>query len=480
MPGFTDEATMRLKNSRSPSEAPERTKNEIQQQQKHMPVPQLQQTPLGVPPWASANPVAAMQQMEALRQMAEASGVDLVTQATMLQMGQVAQAHVAEAVRLQAMAAGLQAQVAVGGLSSSHANPNSAQIQHSSFRVPEGTGLSPGLGQEVGSCGVFPRTMGPAAGRGTGDAPASVGGLSRVSSANGKPRQKNFAPAEVSEAAAVAALPLSDRSDSHVMVKRTFIHVRDEGASPPRVLRQVRTASAALCSLAGDGGSSTGGDSPQPQMVKDLFGMLPSACGRDVGTTSPSEPVLIHTGTLRSMSCNALDKLATEDPERMIEPTNLIDTRSHDQHWSNNSEIQMRVKKTFLEFEAPEPQGKPRLRPVHSASGRLDALANEDGPPSPCMERPPLDPFNCIRTAVAASSPEKRSQDTPLPTLLATKHRRSHVKPEEKDEPAWLSPLGSVGVNIKHTFLEFAVDPPPAPLRVVRTAGGRLDLMGQE
>mmetsp|Transcript_6773 Transcript_6773/g.10864 ORF Transcript_6773/g.10864 Transcript_6773/m.10864 type:complete len:433 (+) Transcript_6773:60-1358(+) len=159
------------------------------------------------------------------------------------------------------------------------------------------------------------------------------------------------------------------------------------------------------------------------------------------------------------------------------------------------------VKNTFVEI--PDPLAKKHgIRSVQSATAALNSYLDESplstnsgddamgatlGVPSQRLPRmatwasdldtldeesPKEDEISGLSADVQS---EKRLQDTPLNSGL---HRCEEAVPEGTVESSPEGMLAMENMRVKNTFLEFRTDAPRTGMRMVRTAAGRLDLMG--
>jgi len=518
---------------------------------------------------------ALQQQLAAMQMAAEASNIDLSLQATMMQIGQAAHAHAAEAVRLQAMAACLQAHggrdgAALAAAMQQHFPHGAGALQQGAGAMqpamalmvpPAGaTGASAAVGANASPMMGF---TGPSSGM-SAPAPAAVTGSGgRHPKGGGAAAASRDAPRRGYQPAAPAQAPLQlPTGGPSVVVKNTFVHMEESLTSPtPGRLRMVKTAGASLESLAkGDGSGSeplgpvAAGAVPERDEVARVS---PLATAAAAPSHSPGEPMQIHPGSLRSLSSQDLKAMGgggddSDDDEAtgmplsqrfggagasdMPRAVNGQAGATASTNWNSlpaAEGLSWKIKNTFLSFEASDegPQASPmsgRLRTVCSAAGRLDSLAeglsNEVGPPEPVRASPspaPLPPStsqggpsarmggqargSAPSTALGfvpeneTPPPEKRSQDDDCSGAsdsaagAASQAAGSRVPVEDADgearagggasADAWSqlpSSLSATGVTVKNTFLNFATEEPMVGLRSVHTAGGRLDLMGQE
>lgn len=157
-------------------------------------------------------------------------------------------------------------------------------------------------------------------------------------------------------------------------------------------------------------------------------------------------PAQISLGSLRSLSSNSLPVQRDEDDELQMLGSGL------GQLSQSQSQV-LKVKNTFIDFDSDAPPLASRLRPICSASGRLDALGEEPEASEPPFQVP----------SVSVETPQHLADQTvfqmPIPQT------------------------GSLGTSVcvKNTFLDFvSEEQPKMGLRAVRTAQGRLDHLGEE
>lgn len=173
---------------------------------------------------------------------------------------------------------------------------------------------------------------------------------------------------------------------SSLVVKNTFLDITDEPAriSPDR-LRPVRSAAARLDMMAG----------PEDEEEEAFFlgwrgsQRVPAAAAEELQRVLPDQPVQINPNCLRSLSSNSLSSLARVAEDEENEIVQVPRTADGARLLGVEAGAQWVVKNTFLDFEpAIVPAG--RLRPVASAAGRLDALAEEGSdqvnPPSQLLK----------------------------------------------------------------------------------------------
>jgi len=207
---------------------------------------------------------------------------------------------------------------------------------------------------------------------------------------------------------------------------------------------------------------------------------------RPPATDMPSK---VNLGSLRSMSSSGslpIDMLQ-DGPEPL--PGDMPDSNGG---W--------RVKNTFLDFDTG--QSTPtlnRLRPICSAAGRLDALAEASGeaPPQAPSPRSPDGAGRDVYVRQAGTRPMSRNVSFQSGTGLLSRSSSFQLEEapggtakaalggEAPGEPwkRWAAqPLdGSSNLTVKNTFLDFGPEEPRVKLRAVHTAAGRLcDYLGQE
>jgi len=392
----------------------------------------------------------APMQVAALQQM----GMDLVSQAAamqlgqatyerqaaVLQMGQAAQAHAAEALRLQAMASRLQqnngAQTHTGG---------EAALRGAAYQQPaKGSGASPGGGKAS-------RNQGSSANHG---------------------KVKGFDGAGV---------------HTGVAVKNTFVTVDDDANSPNGNLRPVKTCGGRLDSLVA-------------AMADDVDADDTEAPVRGLYKFNMNDPMQINPGSLKSLSSNSLTAMDQPTPER--EDDNTADG-FHTEGRSGDAGVSYKVKNTFIDVGSPygTPMG---MRSIHSAAGRLDAL----GDPGYTLDTLPEDRGMFLRQETTESQingeptdtvVSHRSQDAALaaddtcafptsnidvsdtqPQIVEARPTDAYSRKVGRDRLFSDTPgLRVQGLHVKNTFLDIESEEKAAPkLRAVHTAGGRLDLMG--
>jgi len=483
---------------------------------------------------------AALQQMAALGQMAQAGlgTPGSFEQMMMLHMGQAAQAHVAEAVRLQAMAACLQAAggfaptasfmpTAPGGGSPTAAaaataaalngfRPMAGAQQHmGEQQMPQlaaAVQTAPGLQQQGGYPG--PGTTGTTSGlhhqrRPSGASTASAG--SRSGGAQGV--------------------------GGHMRQGSGGGHTRQSSGGSARQGSEGGT-------FASSGGEAPGARLRNGKVVGTLADAPTTDLDTDEGGFAPSEPAQINFSSLRSLSSQSLSRLAEEAESvagaETLSKDQVTKMRAMSDDGAARSDAEnfgWRVKNTFLDFEAASTPLHGRLRTVCSAAGRLDALGEEPQEydvgvglaaaataGAPCASKtpsPPASPWTGPQQpqqgrARSGSNPpalflvpENTTKDfgggqeaTPRETKLAAApcveggagitvgppitlelvtEKRSQDTPMSSRRDALMSPLGTAaGFIVKNTFLDFETEPVRNSLRSVHTAAGRLDLMGEE
>jgi len=388
---------------------------------------------------------------------------NLDVQFAMLQMGQAAQAHAMEAMRLQSMALNLQVGTALGTAPGAGGllpmGPSMAALPQGAVggACPYPAGPLP-VGMTMPGGGVMmgmPTMLG-----GTFQGPPTAAANGYAAAGNGGNRRQP------------AAGRNQGREASGVGVRKTS-SVSEDSDAIASSLRRIRTASCnSLVHMAAKEGWREANEEEELPQAYDI-------------------PTKVNICSLKSMSSSGslpIDMLQDHDPL----PGDMVGGK-HEFSVSREADENggWRVKNTFLDFDTG--QGTPmlnRLRPICSAAGRLDALAEASDSP---------------RT-------EKRSQDTPM-TLgqgrlsRNSSFQRGHISrnssfqleevPEAPIKPKaalggealegalkkWAGPQldGSAKVSVKNTFLDFGPEEPRAALRSVHTHGGRLcDLLGQE
>lgn len=300
-----------------------------------------------------------------------------------------------------------------------------------------------------------------------------------------------------------------------LQVKNTFIEVRDTTGSRP--LRPIASAAGRLDALAPE-------DTP-PAVIRQPSGPFATALGASptsagVGTNSASsgvadpmgasklqnsnEPVQIPLGSLRSLSSNSVAAMGGGEADDDEAPFSQLATAASTAASGSKSQ-------TSRQISSMEPMNiQPgRLRSIRSAGGRLDMLAEEDadfltrqtsGRPSgdPGLQHrvllPRADGLSKVPEAVGTSWSQSRhdsgsdfspeagalqamqgqlatylSRTTPLPQATTAYCGPSFVNADGGGTQAWGSQLGEPWA---------AGYPPQSAMKVVRTAAGRLDLMG--
>lgn len=375
----------------------------------------------------------------------------------MLQMGQAAQAHAMEAMRLQSMALNLQTGLGTAGLPTTMPMaPSMAALQTGTVggSVPYPAGPVPvGMSMPGVMMGMPTMLSGTFQGH---TAPAATMGHTAAGHAGNRRQQA------------------AGRNQGREAVRKNS-SVSEDSDTIASSLRRIRTSS----------GNS-------------LVHMVAKVNEEEELPTAYDIPTKVNIGSLKSMSSSGslpIDMLQDPDPlpGDMVgakHPFSISPEADENGGW--------RVKNTFLDFDTG--QGTPmlnRLRPICSAAGRLDALAE---------------------ASAEAQTPktEKRSQDTPMTLSQGRLSRngsfqRGHISrnssfqleevleaPNGTDKMSlggedikalegslkmWAGPQldGSAKVSVKNTFLDFGPEEPRAALRSVHTASGRLcDLLGQE
>lgn len=478
------------------------------------------------------------EQLAALQRYAEAQNAQkldsFVTTQAVLQMGQAAQAHMTEAVRLQAMVAALQAQGAAGLVQGQiQATQSGALAFAAAGTLPKGVQMPTGVdatayGGFVPAHFVMPN---PHALTGPGGSPLGLfpGNDSKVESAvrtgpsqhgapgRGKARGGNVAAGVVGQRQRGAGqqgqanvnAPATQMVATGVVVKNTFLDYQDQTDAPVSMnrLRPVKTAGGRLVSLGGN---------EQLEDPDDVAGAQDSFV--------PSEPAQIKLGSLRSLSSHSLP-IEPDDPfgaspasGQNISSAHLVmgrptaaplrspalqETigRKADAEDTTSAAPCWQVKNTFIDFEAAQ---KPRLRPVMSAAEPLNRMAEgaerevEDlrrlgGLKLDC--RPPVSIHESSHWGMEAV-PEKVVDHAPLAAGLRWNEDDSSRTLEGSASPGravgtpWVqAPAGlptlaeplmpGAAMTVKNTFLEFPTEErPQAALRSVHTFAGRLDLLG--
>lgn len=329
-------------------------------------------------------------------------------QAAMLQMGQAAQAHAAEAMRLQAMAACLsdkaaclQAQApgaaSFCGFSAGPVLKSGAQVNFPAYGQPWSAGLAlpfrasdSGRGGGRGNGGRTGGSGGRNGGKGRGgrDRPGLQSPLQAPVPAPSAPRDAishNFEPVQLpppsfkqrapgnsdmgrtegsNEPSYVTSgsaqkLPVPGDSAINWKVKNTFLDF--EGANTPLAsrLRSICSAGGRLDLMAREEDSCP--SSPEPSSKQDRDELL----GREAMKRS-QDPLL----PLNCESTTNITKHAKQLPSLpwLSAASGLLGASSG-----------ITVKNTFLDFTPEEASPKPHgLRAVHTADGRLDLLAGQE------------------------------------------------------------------------------------------------------
>lgn len=154
------------------------------------------------------------------------------------------------------------------------------------------------------------------------------------------------------------------------------------------------------------------------------------------------------------------------------------------------------VKNTFVDIPDPLGAKKNGIRNIQSASASLNSLRDEspaspksgDGVVAPTLgvtgpRLPRLSTWASDLDTLDEDKEElndqsvKRLQDTPL---LAGMYDLGEEVAADATGGGPEGMLGIENMRVKNTFLEFKTDAPRTGMRMVRTAAGRLDLMGSE
>jgi len=448
------------------------------------------------------------------------NGVDLMTQAAMLQMGHIAQAHAAEAVRLQTMAACLQANATVtAGNLPSHMQ---AAVQGAVLGGFDGQGA-------MAPCFTSRPCTAP-----------GVGATMAVPGQNAQRMMLDVASAEAT---------YSQADQTNFIQNSLLAGANDRdllqnclAGMPPTLtydqLEAIVPCGAEPCNF--QSGISTGMAVPVASS-QGLGAMDVSQASRRLG----GEPVSIHPCTLRSLSSNSLASMAEETPESRSGPAQQSGCTISGSTAEPRGPPALggwKVKNTFLDYDATTSPAR-GMRPISSAAARLDAWAEDgsrndefqvDSTPSTASAQMSMLDLVPEHAVIAGSPTEKRSQDTPLclpqqapgssaswsvtqqavpgagqnfgkggdhchdleegsadlveastsPTLGQTQsweHGDDGTHGFNHREPALLvETLGANGITVKNTFLDFASEQPAKGMRTVRTAAGRLNLLGEE
>eukprot|EP00929_Paragymnodinium_shiwhaense_P052792 TRINITY_DN2643_c0_g1_i1.p1 TRINITY_DN2643_c0_g1~~TRINITY_DN2643_c0_g1_i1.p1 ORF type:complete len:565 (+),score=108.15 TRINITY_DN2643_c0_g1_i1:168-1862(+) len=387
------------------------------------------------------------------------NGQGLMTAATVqmmsemaLQINQAAQAHAAEAARLHAKAEQLQAS-AVGGVPPEL----TSAIQDMASR-PFAGGLS-----AYGFDG-------------------SAESLAISQTTSGSEGSQHFA----------------NGNEQPYFVKNTFINVCDPATVAPGRLRYIHSASGRLDHMGYEDAS------PAPATASGGFGTIGKAdsntrpaVGEGLGggmaswsrsQASPTEPLQIHPGSLRSLSNNDLVALGgghqDEDENGLSQPS-AEDLRSG----------RRAAGQSLLDPARVHTGGFSKLRPIQSVGGRLESLGEEEEPSwlsTSAVHRVllPRSPRSIWSGQNSSDFPEssegalcddvapsatggyrKQTADASLTSALPARISRMNLS-------SWPTAGQAAVASPQLTFAE-AKDPPPA-LRVVRTAAGRLDLMAPQ
>jgi hypothetical protein len=329
----------------------------------------------------SAMQAARLQQM----------GNDLLAQATMIQMGQAAQAHAAEAMRLQAMATYLQANMVPmpGTMAMAPASSTASPNQAGGYPVAAGQHHQlPGFadaGQGHGHSIMYATANNQPAE--TASAGAGVGGFAKANTGSpggrerrgrnkNRPEGRSFDGSKEEAGKAVGSRPHrieqvggGDVAGGGLVVKNTFLSTNSSGdlAATEARLRPVRTCGASLQSYAGE--------PDEGELDRSPMQSLDVSRSMGLGKNNTSKTSLC---TLDPLPEEAAAELAAGPAPRSFESPGL---RAHDTtplFPGLNTADKVHVKNTFIEFDSNErPKGS--LRVVHTCSGRLDQMANPYG-----------------------------------------------------------------------------------------------------
>eukprot|EP00448_Togula_jolla_P000435 CAMPEP_0170614872 /NCGR_PEP_ID=MMETSP0224-20130122/25035_1 /TAXON_ID=285029 /ORGANISM="Togula jolla, Strain CCCM 725" /LENGTH=547 /DNA_ID=CAMNT_0010940565 /DNA_START=64 /DNA_END=1707 /DNA_ORIENTATION=+ len=398
----------------------------------------------------------AMQAAMLQQMMSSVPGMDLLQydqQAQLLQMG--AAHHKAEAMRLRAMAA----VYFEAGQLMSHPPPYFSQGD-------DAAGCQGWWGQPVQGAVTGPATwpMNEAGVDGTRSRGGRRGGRKNVPLARPKvgdqpgPEPQAYIPS----VRAHRSFPSPDEDSRKMVVKHTFITLQEE----KKPMRQVQTASACLAALGGpdtptDATPSARGQGERPPTPDSAGlhrlagqGSMPKLMSRAI-----HDPVQIDFGSLRSVSSNSLAQQADSEEE------------SSGRSPSSRC-VQVQV------------TGLPGLPHKSQSLPRLNALAEDDvaGPSElevhSLGDVPHMDSDGEAQETDGHAPPlEKRSQDAPYDVEHMS--TAGGLEGKRRQNAALLADLPGV-VTVKNTFLDFGSHEPSRPIRAVHTAGGRLDLLGQE
>jgi len=276
--------------------------------------------------------------------------------------------------------------------------------------------------------------------------------------------------------------PLVVDDGRQVMVKNTFLDVRDAN-DPPLVtpgLRQVSSASGRLDTLA-NSSPEMAPLTPAMEVESPLREEFGGGGGGGRAWPPREEPVQIHPGTLRSLSSNSLVSLGEDEPH--------VGRGEAPGIAAPDGRLLRDVKTGFGKPAAPQSQSllEPahvrvpgclpgRLRSVRSAGGRLDALAEDPQEPAEIpTHRVLLRDTLTSPLLVPVTSPKLTQMDSPDISVLQT------PLPDISSEMVPVAGIGDIGRqrgwSCGSEELPESVMAAPAPLRMVRTAAGRLDLM---
>lgn len=278
------------------------------------------------------------------------------------------------------------------------------------------------------------------------------------------------------------------------VVRNTFVEVSEPGLYTPGRLRAIKTAAGRLD---GNSAASTAaaedslGVAMTPPSMHEQASVPPFAGddyldGCSAWPTKNSEPVQINTGTLRSVSSNSLCAMAAdEDGNDQAAVGRGALAASDDAPLLSGQSVEQRLR-SFSRLEPPIFVSG-RLRSIRSASGRLDALAEEDisrRREDTAMDNAPhrvlLPRYGSPRFVARPGPPSVSGFHTPLPDI-SREMALDHASSGTANWSAFCSPFVAASIT------EDAAATAPAssntyggPLRVVQTAAGRLDLMGGE
>lgn len=418
-----------------------------------------QRTPAAqVPAPAQSQPSADVGQAATIQQIMSSMG--LYTQAAMLQMGQAAQAHVVEAMRLQAMAANMHGGNGVG-LVGSYAAPG-----------------YPAPGIPMSLAGVNVGTTGLAVGIG------AMGGLN--------PPGGTVVPAEP------ATLQANAPSSHGLQQSVTTLPMAEASSAGPRGGFHRRSPSGtALYALA---------EAEGPHAAQlPVIGVDPM----------PDEPIQIEPLSLRSLSSHSLVQMGEEAEAAssasgggslggapMTEAQTNAALRGLKGSFSAAARLNTLGEGNHSMPPATNPSQGGQLD-LYGPRGNLDLVPENET----IGQRGQSTLLQAAGSAAEAGSlTEKRFQDTPFragsgsrsasdsslaahsvftPTPGSSEDlaAMAETSASPSDQPEARHPLlvTTSGITVKNTFLEFQEPTRGLPgLRSVQTAGGRLDLLCQE